>query len=135
VKSGEIGPYSELTSDKGIYHGYVKPFFYHLEFEPKPADGGNPGAIWSRILNTVKGLFESDKQVIATQSEISERVDQPHIDALSAIAGVLWNAYIEALRPGFDPTHSPPKPTDTVTTPQSPTTEKEAALPSPADKK
>jgi hypothetical protein len=47
------------ASDKGIYHGYVKPFFYHLEFEPKPADEGNPGAIWSGILNTVKGLLKT----------------------------------------------------------------------------
>ncbi|MGA9705837.1 DUF748 domain-containing protein, partial [Pseudomonas sp.] len=134
VKSGEIGLYGELAGDKGIYHGYVKPFFYRLEFEPKPADKGNPGAIWSGILNTVKGLFENDKQVIATQTEISGRVDQPDVDAVSAIAGVLWNAYIEALRPGFDPTHSPPKPTDTVTTPLSVSTEKETAQPSPAAK-
>jgi hypothetical protein len=134
VKGGEIGLYSELSSDKGIYHGYVKPFFYQLEFEPKPADEGNPGAIWSGVLNTVKGLFENDKQVIATQSEISGRVDQPNVDAVSAIVGVLWNAYIEALRPGFDPIHSPPKPTDTVTTPSSILTEKEAAQPSPAAK-
>jgi hypothetical protein len=135
VKSGEIGLYSELTGNKGIYRGYVKPFFYHLEFEPKPADVGNPGALWSGVLNTVKGLFESDKQTIATQTEISGRVDQPHVDVLSAIFGVLWNAYIEALRPGFDPTHSPPKPTDTVTNPQSPETAREASLPSPAEKK
>jgi len=134
VKSGEIGLYSELSSDKGIYHGYVKPFFYRLEFEPKPADEGNPGAIWSGMLNTVKGLFENDQQVIATQSEVSGRVDQPNVDALSALTGILWNAYIEALRPGFDPTHTPPKPTDTVTTPSSASTEKEAALPSPAAK-
>jgi hypothetical protein len=134
VKSGEIGLYSELASDKGIYHGYVKPFFYRLEFEPKSADEGNPGAVWSGILNTVKGLFENDKQVIATQSEISGRVDQPHVDAVGAIAGVLWNAYIEALRPGFDPLHAPAKPTDTVTTPSSVSTEKEAAQPSPAAK-
>jgi len=132
VKSGDIGLYSQLTGDKGIYHGYVKPFFSKLEFEPKPADEGNLGAVWSGVLNTVKGLFENDKQVIATQSEISGRVDQPQIDALSAIAGVLWNAYIQALRPGFDPTHAPPKPTDTVTTPLSPSTQKEATLPSPA---
>ena len=135
VKSGEIGLYSELTGDKGIYHGYVKPFFYNLEFEPKPSDSGTPGAIWSGILNTVKGLFETEKKTIATQAPITGRVDQPQVDTLSAIAGVLWNAYIEALRPGFDPTHSPPKPVDTVTTPQSPSTEKEAALPSPAEKK
>ena len=135
VKSGEIGLYSQLTGDKGVYHGYVKPFFYHLVFEPKPSDQGNPGAIWSGVLNTVKGLFENDKQTIATQSEISGRVDQPHIDVLGAIAGVLWNAYIEALRPGFDPEHAPPQPTDTVTTPQSPDTQKEAAEPSPAEKK
>lgn len=135
VKSGEIGLYSELTGDKGVYHGYVKPFFSQLKFEPNPADEGNPGAIWSGVLNTVKGLFENDKKVIATQSEISGRVDQPQIDALGAIAGVLWNAYIQALRPGFDPTHAPPQPTDTVTTPASPETEKEAASPSPAEKK
>jgi Domain of Unknown Function (DUF748) len=134
VMSGEIGLYSELNSDKGIYRGYVKPFFYHLEFEPKPDDEGNPGAIWSGLLNTVKGLFENDKQVIATQSEISGRVDQPNVDTLSAVVGILRNAYIEALRPGFDPAHAPPKPTDTITTPSSASTEKEAALPSPAAK-
>ena len=134
AKSGEIGLYSEVAGDKGIYHGYVKPFFYQLEFEPKPADEGNPGAVWSAILNTAKGLFENDDQVIATQSAISGRVDQPNIDALSAITGVVWNAYIQALRPGFDPTHRPSNPTDTVTTPSSPTTEKEATLPSPAAK-
>jgi hypothetical protein len=134
AKSGEIGLYSELAGDKGIYHGYVKPFFYRLEFEPKPADEGNPGAIWSGILNAAKGLFENDQHAIATQSEISGRLDQPNVDAMSAITGMLWNAYIEALRPGFDPTHTPSKPTDTVTTPSSVSTEKEAALPSPAAK-
>jgi Domain of Unknown Function (DUF748) len=134
VKSGEIGLYSELTGDKGVYHGYVKPFFYQLEFEPKPTDSGNLGAVWSGVLNAVKGLFENDKQTIATETPISGRVDQPQIDVLTAIGGVLWNAYIEALRPGFDPDQSPPKPADTVTTPQTPSTEKEAALPSPADK-
>ena len=135
ITSGEIGLYSELTGDKGIYHGYVKPFFSKLEFAPKPSDEGNPGAIWSGILNTAKGLFENDKHVIATQGEISGRVDQPHVDAISAIVGVMWNAYIEALRPGFDPTHSPSQPMDTVTTSLSSSTQKEAALPSPADKK
>jgi hypothetical protein len=47
----------------------------------------------------------------------------------------LWNAYIQALRPGFDPTHAPPPPTDTVTTPKSDQTAAEATQPSPADKK
>jgi hypothetical protein len=135
VKSGEIGLYSELTGDKGTYHGYVKPFFNNLEFEPKPADEGNVGAIWSGILNTVKGLFENDDKVIATQTDISGRIDDPQINTWSAIGGVLWNAYIEALRPGFDPTKSPPKPTDTVTTPKSEQTEKEAQQQSPAEKK
>jgi hypothetical protein len=134
VKSGEIGIYSELACDKGIYHGYVKSFFYRLEFEPKSTDEGNPGAIWSGILNTVKGLFESDNQVIATQSEISGRADQPQVDSTSVIMGILSNAYIQALRTGFDPNHPPVKPTDTVTTPSSASTQKEAASPSPAAK-
>jgi hypothetical protein len=134
VKSGEMGIYSELACDKGIYHGYVKSFFYRLEFEPKSSDEGNPGAIWSGILNTVKGLFESDNQVIATQSQISGRADQPQVDSTSVIMGILSNAYIQALRTGFDPNHAPVQPTDTVTTPSSASTEKEAASPSPAAK-
>jgi hypothetical protein len=134
AKSGEIGLYSELTSDKGIYHGYVKPFFYRLEFEPDSSDEGNPAALWSGLINVAKGLFEDDNHVIATQSEISGRVDQPNIDAIGAIAGALRNAYIEALRTGFDPSHSPPKPTDTVTTPLTASTAKAAAAPSPAAK-
>ncbi len=135
VKSGEIGLYSELTGDKGVYHGYVKPFFYNLVFEPKPSDKGTLGAVWSGVLNAVKSVFENDKKTIATDTPISGRVDQPHIDVLNAIGGVLWNAYIQALRPGFDQSQTPPTPTDTVTTPKSPETEKEATAPSPADKK
>jgi hypothetical protein len=134
VKSGDIGLYSQLSGDKGVYHGYVKPFFNHLEFEPKPSDEGNLGAVWSGILNTVKGLFENDKHVIATQTEISGRVDQPKVDVLRAVGGVLWNAYIQSLRPGFDPAQAPPQPTDTVTTPKSPETAQEATQPSPAAK-
>jgi hypothetical protein len=126
VKSGEIGLYSELTGDKGVYHGYVKPFFQNLEFEPKPSDEGNVGAVWSGVLNTVKGVFENDQKVIATQTPISGRVDDPKINTWAAITGVLWNAYIESLKPGFDQAKSPPKPTDTVTTPQSEQSEQEA---------
>ncbi len=135
VKSGEIGLYSELASDKGIYHGYVKPFFYRMEFEPETSRRRKSRShLSSGILNTAKGFFENDKQVIATQSEISGRIDQPNVDALSAVVGVMRNAYIKALRTGFDPTHAPATPTDTVTTPLSVATEKEAALPSPAAK-
>lgn len=128
AKSGEIGLYSELSCNKGIYQGYIKPFFSHLEFEPKPDDKDTPGVFWASILNIIKGLVENDKEVIATQASISGRVDQPNIDVLSAITGVLWNAYVKSLQPGFDPLHSPPVPTDTVTTPQSPALEKEAEL-------
>jgi hypothetical protein len=137
-KSGEIGLYSELAGDKGVYHGYVKPFFKDLVFEPNPADVGNAGAVWSGVLNTVKGLFENDDKVIATQAPISGRVDNPTINTWAAIGGVLWNAYIEALRPGFDRAKTPDKPTDTVTTPQSDQTLKEVQKlqeqGSPADK-
>ena len=105
VKSGEIGFESELVSNKGIYHGYVRPFCTQMEFEPKPSDKGNPGAIWSGLLNTANGLFENDRHVISSQREISGRLDQPHVDAISAFAGIQWNACIEALRPGFDPDH------------------------------
>jgi hypothetical protein len=124
-KSGEIGLYSELAGDKGVYHGYVKPFFKDLQFEPNPADEGNVGAVWSGVLNTVKGLFENDDKVIATQAPISGRVDNPSINTWAAIGGVLWNAYIESLKPGFDRSKTPAKPTDTVTTPQSTETQKE----------
>ncbi len=135
VKSGEIDLYSELTGDKGVYHGYVKPFFYQLEFEPNPQDKGTPGAIWSGVVNAVKGVFEDDRKVIATVANISGRVDRPNVDTLSVIGGALWNAYIQALAGGFEPNRTPPQPTDTVTTPQSEATQKEAAGPSPADKK
>jgi len=134
VKSGEIGLYCQLSGDKGNYNGYVKPFFNHLEFEPKPSDKGNLGAVWSGVLNTVKGVFENDKKVIATQAPISGRIDEPAIDAWTAFIGVLANAWIQSLKPGFDPNAEPPKPTDTVTTPKSDETAQEAQKQSPADK-
>jgi hypothetical protein len=134
VKSGDIGLYCQLSGDKGNYNGYVKPFFNHLEFEPKPSDKGTVGAVWAGVLNTVKGVFEDDKHVIATQAPISGRIDEPAIGAWTAFIGVLANAWIESLKPGFDPNAEPPKPTDTVTTPKSDQTAQEAQQQSPAEK-
>ncbi|HEX4141374.1 MAG TPA: hypothetical protein VHY09_13580, partial [Candidatus Methylacidiphilales bacterium] len=71
-------------------------------------------------------IFENDKHVIATQAPITGRIDQPAIDGWTAFVGVLWNAWIQSLKPGFDPNAQPPTPTDTVTTPKSEQTEKEA---------
>ena len=134
VKSGDIGLYCQLSGDKGNYRGYVKPFFNHLEFEPKPSDKGTLGAVWAGVLNTVKSVFEDDKHVIATQAPISGRIDEPAIDSWTAFVGVLWNAWIQSLKPGFDPDAQPPTPTDTVTTPKSDQTEKESQQQSPAEK-
>jgi len=134
VTGGEIGLYSELSGDKGEYRGYVKPFFDHLEFAPKPSDKGTLGAAWSGVLNTVKNVFEDDRHVIATQTPISGRIDQPSISGWSAFVGVLWNAYIQTLKPGFDRNAAPPAPTDTVTTPKSEQSAQEAQKPSPAAK-
>ncbi len=134
VTGGTIGLYSELTGNKGVYHGYVKPFFNHLEFAPKPSDEGGVGAVWSGVLNVVKGVFEDDRKAIATQAPISGRVDDPKINTWAAITGVLWNAYIQTLKPGFDRAESPPPPSDTVTTPKTAQSQQEAQQPSPADK-
>jgi hypothetical protein len=134
VKSGQIGLYCQLTGDKGNYTGYVKPFFDHLEFEPKPSDQGNLGSVWAGVLNTVKGIFENDKRQIATQAPITGRIDEPAIDAWTAFIGVLANAWIQSLKPGFDPNAQPPTPTDTVTTPKSDQTAAEAQQQSPAAK-
>jgi len=45
-----------------------------------------------------------------------------------------WNAYIQALKPGFDQSASPPPPTDTVTMPESEQTQQESQQQSPAPK-
>lgn len=42
VKSGEIGLYSELTGDKGVYHGYVKPFFIISSSSRNPTTKAHP---------------------------------------------------------------------------------------------
>lgn len=83
----------------------------------------------------MKGLFENDQHTIATEAPISGRVDDPKIDTWSALGGVLWNAYIEALRPGFDRSKAPPQPSDTVTTPKTGATQAESQKTSPAEKK
>jgi hypothetical protein len=134
VKSGDIGLYSQVVGDKGAYHGYAKPFFDHLEFEPKPSDKGTLGAAWSGVLNTVKSVFEDDQHVIATDAPISGRIDEPTVDGWKAFMGVLWNAYIESLKPGFDRNQAPAPPSDTVTTPKSDQTQNESQAPSPAAK-
>jgi len=110
AKSGTLDFYTELVSKEGSFKGYVKPYFQGLSFEPVPKDRGTLAAIWATLANGVKSLVTNNKGVIATNVVIKGRYKDPKVDTLSAIFGILKNAYFQALMEGFNTPEIAPSP-------------------------
>ena len=103
AKSGYFTFRSEMVSKKGSYDGYMKPFFKDLEFEPMPKDRGGIAALWSSIVNGLKGIVENgDTKTVATQVPVHGEYKDPNIDFWAAAFGVLKNAWFDALSQKFN---------------------------------
>ncbi len=114
AKSGTLDFYTEMVSKDGHFDGYLKPYFQNLAFEPLPKDRGTLAAVWSGIANGVKSIFTNDQHVVATEVPIHGTYKDPSVGVLSAIVGVIANAYFESLAKGFDSPQIAPAPTQSA---------------------
>ena len=54
-----------------------------------------------------KTLKNRPRGEVATVVPISGRVDRPQVGRWEAVGGLLRNAFVQAIHPGFDPQRSP----------------------------
>jgi len=104
VNEGKLSMFMELAAEKGVFNGYVKPILKDIEIIG--AEDKNDSfliRLWERVVAAVVHALENNKlDQVATVVPVEGRFDHPHVNVISAVIGVLKNAFIQALRPSFE---------------------------------
>jgi hypothetical protein len=110
ISAGVFSVYSEMRMTDGMVSGYVKPLLRDVRVggAGEAADRGLSQHLYQRMAGVAaKVLKNRPRKEIATVIPISGPVTSPRIGRWDAVGGLLKNAFIEAIHPGFE---SPPDP-------------------------
>lgn len=104
AEAGTFSLYSEVAAEKGAFEGYVKPLMHDVDILELPEDNKNPlKTVWEGIVGlTVKLLQNQPKDQFATRVPFSGSLQNPDVNIVKTITGVLSNAFIQALQPHLD---------------------------------
>ena len=104
VVAGVFSFYSELAVKNAQIRGWVKPLFKDVQAYD-PAQDRDKGAMKKLYEKVVTGVAKVMKNVprkeVATEVDISGRLDNPKTSTFQAIVKLIQNAFIRAILPGF----------------------------------
>jgi hypothetical protein len=112
VASGEFSLYSDFTVRNGRIDGYVKPFFKDMDVYDRNQDAGK--GVSQRLYETLVGgaatVLENRFHggLVATRAELSGSVEHPQASTWQIVAGLLRNAFWQAMVPGVERQERPP---------------------------
>lgn len=105
VVAGVFSFYSELAVKNAEIRGWVKPLFKDMQAYD-PAQDRDKSAMKKLYEKVVTGVAKVMKNVprkeVATEIDISGRLDNPQTSTVQAIIKLIQNAFIKAILPGFD---------------------------------
>jgi len=103
VAKGEFAFYSELHARDGRLRGYVKPLMSDVEVFKRQQDKSKSilQQVYEALIGGVAGLLKSKEGKVATETEVSGRIDDPNVQTWEAVANLLKNAFVSAIRPGL----------------------------------
>jgi hypothetical protein len=105
VQSGTLSIYSQATVNGEWIRGYVRPLFSDLELYNPGKNSDQPGLRKAFELTTgepPKLATGRSSATVATKVDISEKLDHPDMNLWQAIEELAANAFVKAIRPGFD---------------------------------
>jgi hypothetical protein len=104
VASGTFEFYSEAEGRDGGYSGYVKPFLKDVDFKTAAdKDKGVIQKVKESVADVITSVMKNDEaEKVATKAPFSGRFDQNDVDVWTAIENLFRNAFVQALREGFD---------------------------------
>jgi hypothetical protein len=105
VAASQFSLFSQVGIRNGYLKGYVKPMFADLEVYDYRKDKNTPVLHQAKelLLAGASHLFRNSRtQQVATEVDLSGKLASPGISAWQAIGQVLYNAFIQAILPGFD---------------------------------
>lgn len=99
AESGTFSMYTELAASNGRFEGYVKPILENPRiFQPgEPADGPFQKA-WEALVEIGTQILKNPEQdQVATELPLSGELEDPDADVLTALVGLLRNAFVNAV--------------------------------------
>lgn len=102
AEGGTVGLDAELASSAKRFKGYLKPIAKDVSIFRLKTDAGNPIRMaWEGLVSIFSEIFENQRhEQIATRIPFSGTYDDPKTNIWETIGEVLYNAFIEALKPG-----------------------------------
>jgi hypothetical protein len=85
--------------------GYVKPLFTDLKVYSYKQDKNQSWVkqLYEMAVGAVSHLLRNPStEKVATQTEITGKLDKPNVGTWQALAEVIRNAFIKAILPGFN---------------------------------
>jgi hypothetical protein len=105
VVAGQFSFYSQLTIKDGEISGYLKPIFADMQVYSQQQDAGKPllHRIYEGLVGATQTVLQNRRGEVATTVEISGRAPNPETSTWQAAIGLIQNAFIKAITPGFEP--------------------------------
>nr|MBA3709653.1 DUF748 domain-containing protein [Planctomycetota bacterium] len=105
IERGTLDLYADLAAHDGNISGYVKPIFHSLDvlsFKNDMEKGKALHVFWEAIVGATGKIMQNhSKDQLATEIPVSGKIDSPDTHLTVVIGGVLKNAFVRALMPGF----------------------------------
>ena len=105
VAGGELSVYSEVNIRQGNIGGYIKPLLKNVEVSD-PRQDPEKGVLQKAKERLISGiawiLRNRPRHEIATRVNLSGTLDSPEYSTWEAVGGLLKNAFLQPLLPGFE---------------------------------
>lgn len=104
VSRGTFEVFTEIKAQDGAYDGYVKPLFRDLDFRTASDRDKNAAQLFIKKVVTVvvSALENEETEQVATKAPFSGNFADNEVDIWSTIATLFRNAFVQALRGGFE---------------------------------
>ena len=104
INKGTFGLFIEVAAKEGRYIGYVKPVIKDLDVVgPEDRNDTFLNKIWEGIAGASGVILRNQKEEqIATKIPLEGNFKQTNVGTLTAIVGILRNAFIQAVYPAID---------------------------------
>ena len=105
VAGGEFSLYMDLRVKDRQVQGYVKPLFRDINvYDPSQDKNEGPmHKLYEKMVGVVAKILENKKRdEVATVAKISGPVENPQSNALEILGGLLKNAFVKSILPGFE---------------------------------
>ena len=103
AEQGTFSAYAELAAEGGRFEGYVKPLLKDVQVAQWRDNESLPRRLWEGIVQVAANILENpEKERVATRIPLRGRFEDPSPDLWATMAGLLRNAFVQALLPGIE---------------------------------